>query len=79
MLLSEYFQYAESFVSNTLPLRSLNKALLLGKLGKQTVVISQKGFERLKFTDAYPVDKRVYYPKFLERDTKANRWLSANR
>ena len=38
-----YFQYAESFVSNTLPLRSLNKALKLGKLGEQTVVISQKG------------------------------------
>ena len=66
-----YFQYAESFVSNTLPLRSLNKALRLGKLGEQTVVISSKGFERLKFTDAYPVDKSVYYPKFLDRDTKA--------
>ena len=26
-----YFQYAESFVSNTLPLRSLNRALKLGK------------------------------------------------
>lgn len=33
-----YFQYAESFVSNTLPLRSLNLALKLGKLGEQTVV-----------------------------------------
>ena len=32
-----YFQYAESFVSNGLPLRSLNKALKLGKLGEQTV------------------------------------------
>ena len=58
-------------MSNTLPLRSLNKALRLGKLGEQTVVISSKGFERLKFTDAYPVDKSVYYPKFLDRDTKA--------
>ena len=66
-----YFQYAEAFVSNGLPLRSLNKALRLGKLGEQTVVISSKGFERLKFTDAYPVDKSVYYPKFLDRDTKA--------
>lgn len=66
-----YFQYAESFVSNTLPLRSLNKALKLGKLGKQTVVISQKGFDRLHFVNAYPVSKSVYYPKFLDRDTKA--------
>ena len=62
-----YFQYAESFVSNTLPLRSLNKALK----GEQTVVISQKGFNRLYFVNAYPVSKSVYYPKFLDRDTKA--------
>ena len=66
-----YFQYAESFVSNGLPLRSLNKALRLGKLGEQTVVISQKGFDRLKFVDVYPVDKNIYYPKFLDRDTKS--------
>ena len=66
-----YFQYAESFVSNTLPLRSLNLALKLGKLGEQTVVISPKAFARLRFTDVYPVDKNIYYPKFLYRDTKA--------
>ena len=66
-----YFQYAEAFVSGGLPLRSLNKALRLGKLGEQTVVISHKGFERLKFTEAYPVDKSVYYPRSLDRDTKA--------
>ena len=66
-----YFRYAESFVSNTLPLRSLNKALRLGKLGEQTVIISQKGFEHLKFVDVYPVDKSTYYPKFLNRDIEA--------
>ena len=66
-----YFQYAEAFVSNGLPLHSLNKALRLGKLGEQTVVISEKGFGHLKFTEAYPVDKSIYYPKFLDRDTKA--------
>ena len=66
-----YFQYAEAFVSNSLPLRSLNKALRLGKLGEQTVIISQKGFEHLKFVGAYSVDKSVYYPKFLDRDIDA--------
>ena len=66
-----YFQYAESFVSNTLPLRNLNKALKLGKLGEQTVVVSQKGFNHLRFLSAYPVDRSLYYPKFLDRDTKA--------
>ncbi len=66
-----YFQYAESFVSNTLPLRSLNRALRLGKLGEQTVIISPKGFERLQFAEAYTVDKSIYFPKYLDRDIRA--------
>ena len=66
-----YFRYAESFVTNTLSLRSLNKALRLGKLGEQTVVISKRGFDALSFVGAYPVDRSIYYPKFLHRDTSA--------
>ncbi len=66
-----YFKYAESFVSNSLPLRTLKKALTLGKLGEQTVIVSEKGFKRLKFVESYAVAKEDYYPKFLSRDTKA--------
>ncbi len=66
-----YFQYAESFVSNALPLGLLNKALRLGKLGEQTVIISQSGFDRLKFVSGYAVDKSIYYPKFMSRDITA--------
>ncbi len=68
-----YFQYAESFVSNGLPLRSLNKALRLGKLGEQTVLVSQKAFEQIKFIDAAPVSKDEYYPKFIDRDSSARK------
>lgn len=71
-----YFQYAEAFLSNGLSLNRLNRALYLGNLGEQTVVISQKGFDRLDFSEAYPVDKNVYYPKFLYRDTKARETFS---
>lgn len=66
-----YFRYAESFVENGLSLRSLNKALRLGKLGEQTVLVSKRAYDRIKFIDAEPVDKSIYYPKFLSRDTKA--------
>ena len=66
-----YFQYAEAFVENALPLRSLNQALMLGKLGLQTVLVSEKAFEQIRFVDAEPVDKSFYYPRFFERDTKA--------
>jgi len=68
-----YFQYAESFVSNGLPLRSLNKALRLGKLGEQTALVSQKAFEQIKFIDAAPVSKDEYYPKFIDRDSSARK------
>ena len=66
-----FFRYAESFVENGLSLRSLNKALHLGKLGEQTVLISKKAYNQIKFIDAEPVDKTIYYPKFIDRDTKA--------
>ena len=66
-----YFSYAQSFVHNALPLRSLSKALMLGKLGEQTVLISEKAFAGLKFINAEPVEKELYYPKFISRDTKA--------
>ena len=68
-----YFQYAESFVSNGLSLRSLNKALKLGKLGEQTVLVSQKAFDQIKFIDAAPVSKDEYYPKFIDRDSSARK------
>lgn len=66
-----YFRYAQSFIANTLPLGILNKALYLGKLGKQVVVISKKGFDCLDYVDSYPVSTDVYYPRFIERDTNA--------
>lgn len=66
-----YFSFAESFVQNGLSLRSLNQALRLGKLGEQTVLISEKAFENLKFEEAELADKTVYYPKFIARDSGA--------
>ena len=66
-----YFSFAESFVQNGLPLRSLNEALHLGRLGTQTVLISEKSFHNLTFDGADFADKTVYYPKFIARDSNA--------
>ena len=66
-----YFSYAQSFIHNALPLRGLSKALQLGKLGQQTVLVSKKAFEKIKFVEAEPVDKEIYYSKFLARDIQA--------
>lgn len=66
-----YFSFAESFVSNTLPLRSLDKALRLGRLGEQVALVSEKAFQRIEFLEAIPVDSKLYYPKFISRDLNA--------
>ena len=66
-----YFSFAESFVQNGLPLRTLNQALRLGKLGEQTVLISEKAFNNLKFEEVELADKTIYYPKFVSRDSGA--------
>ena len=66
-----YFSFADAFVSNTLPLSSLNKALRLGKLGEQIVLVSEKAFEKIAFKEVIPVDSSIYYPKFSSRDRNA--------
>lgn len=66
-----YFQYAEAFVENGLSLRSLNQAMRLGRMGLQTVLVSQKAFDQLRFVEAIPAEKMIYYPQFLSRDKNA--------
>lgn len=68
-----YFSFAESFVSNTLPLHGLNKALRLGKLGEQVALVSAKAFEKIQFVEAVPVEANIYYPKFQSRDYDARK------
>lgn len=68
-----YFSFAESFIQNGIPLRSLNQALRLGKLGAQVVLISENSFANLHFIDAEFVEKSLYYSKFIERDSLARK------
>lgn len=66
-----YFSFAESFVSNTLPLSTLDKALRLGNLGEQVALVSPKAFKSIRFIDAQAADRKIYHPKFKSRDDKA--------
>lgn len=66
-----YFRYAESFISNTLSVRSLNKALHLGSLGIQTVLVSEKALSQLHYISSEVVTGDEYYPRFIERDWAA--------
>lgn len=66
-----YFAFAKAFLNNTISLSQLEKAMVLGKLGEQIVLISQKSFDSLEFKESIPAQKDIYFPKKLARDTKA--------
>ena len=66
-----YFSYAQSFISSSISLRTLSKAMYLGNLGSQIVLVSKEAFKHIKFIDSNYVLKDDYYNKFIIRDTKA--------
>ena len=68
-----YFAYAEAFISNSLPLNSLKKSLMLGNLGIQVVLVSNKAFDNLEYINSELVDKDIYFSRFYNRDKKARK------
>lgn len=68
-----YFSFAEDFLDNSITVRHLESAMKLGKLGLQYVLISDKAFGNLAFTNSYFVDANEFYTKFIERDTLARK------
>lgn len=66
-----YFSFATEFLNNGISISQLEKAMVLGKLGEQIVLKSKKAFDNIKFNKAISVDKEIYYPKKLARDTQA--------
>lgn len=66
-----YFAYAQSFINNSLSIESLNKALRLGNLGIQIVLISEKAFKCIKYISSNQIDSKIYNKKYVSRDRKA--------
>lgn len=66
-----YFSFAEDFVNNAISLRDLEKAMHLGKLGEQIVLISEKAFGQIHYEGYDIADYRTYYFKRKERDKAA--------
>ena len=66
-----YFSFASAFLNNTISLPQLESAMVLGKLGEQVVVKSERAFDSFDFTEAFVAPKELYYPKKLARDTNA--------
>jgi hypothetical protein len=66
-----YFAFAQDFLSNSISLRQLQRAMTLGKLGKQFVLKSSGAFGRLRFEKAHAADGAVYFEKRMARDSEA--------
>lgn len=66
-----YFSFARAFISNTISIAQLEKAMYLGELGTQYFIKSKKAFSKLKFIEAIQVDNTSYYPKKMSRDKSA--------
>ena len=68
-----YFTFAKDFLSGIISYRQLNKAMKLGGLGEQIVLISEKAFKRIAFLEAEYAEKDVYFSKKMERDVSIRR------
>lgn len=66
-----YFSFARAFLSNTITLGQLSRAMFFGELGLQYVIKSRRMFERIHFLEAIPVNGKLYYPKRRSRDLAA--------
>ena len=66
-----YFTFAMDFLSNTISLRQLSRAMRLGNLGEQFVLKSSKAFDLIQFNKSEAVDGDIYFPKRKKRDVDA--------
>ena len=66
-----YFSYAQDFVSGQISVSQLSKAMRLGMLGEQIVLLSRKAFSKLSFVGAEPVSAAEWFVRKKRRDTQA--------
>ena len=62
-----YFNYSLGFVTGAISLETLTKAMKLGKLGLQYVLISKKSFREIQFVSSYAVLHKDDYKEFREK------------
>lgn len=63
-----YFDYSRDFVANELSLETLKKAMELGKLGKQFVLISKKAFTQITYIRSERVLPSNNYKVFRDKN-----------
>ena len=68
-----YFDYAESFLNNSITVEQLAKAMKLGKLGEQIIIKSQYAFSCLTYDGFEIAKKEEFYEYRKVRNDNANK------
>lgn len=66
-----YFSFAQDFLNNAISLRTLARAMVLGHLGEQVVLKSEKAFGHISHVSHEVVNHLEWYPKKERRETCA--------
>ena len=66
-----YFRFPLMFVRNVLTYEKLEEIYMLGNLGKQYVLTSEKAFSRIKFIEAIPSES-IYYERYRRKKDAAD-------
>ena len=74
-----YFTFAQDFVAGAISVQKLKRAMHLGELGKQIVLMTPKAFSNLKFVGAEEADAKIFFTQKMERDNKARRQYREDR
>jgi hypothetical protein len=75
-----YFSFAEDFLNNAISVKKLSRAMKLGNLGEQFVLISPLAFERIKFVGVENAPRSKYYALKSKRDREArSQYLNSDR
>ena len=75
-----YFAFANDFINGVITYNQLRKAMMLGELGIQIVLISQKAFDSIKYIECFKSLKSKYLISKIERDKKArDKYLNSER
>lgn len=74
-----YFSFVRAFLSNTISVEQVGRAMRLGGLGSQVMIRSERAFERLRFQGYETVNSREYYPLRVRRDALARQAFGKER
>lgn len=66
-----YFSFSKAFLSNSITLEQLKRAMKLGALGEQYVIKSPKAFQKLSFKNAFIAEGTIYHAYRQARDRNA--------